>query len=182
MQLIFGVFGFCLFILFDLNKINKRSRLFNLFFPLGVMLLAVSVALCVMGNVPSSLNFFHWLCLAVMALSGIALIYTLFFALPFESTYVETNQPALVNRGVYGACRHPGFWPFFLFFLFLWLFFKTKLMFLCFIIYSICDLIYIFLQDRYFFPKYISGYDRYKTDVPFLIPSISSIRTAFFSK
>ena len=37
------------------------------------------------------------------------LIYTLFFALPFEETYCEENRlRAAYTEGVYGLCRHPG--------------------------------------------------------------------------
>ncbi len=37
------------------------------------------------------------------------LIYTLFFALPFEETYCEENKlRAAYTEGVYGLCRHPG--------------------------------------------------------------------------
>ena len=37
------------------------------------------------------------------------LIYTLFFALPFEETYCEENKlRAAYTEGMYGLCRHPG--------------------------------------------------------------------------
>ena len=37
------------------------------------------------------------------------LIYTLFFALPFEETYCEDNKlRAAYTEGMYGVCRHPG--------------------------------------------------------------------------
>ena len=38
------------------------------------------------------------------------LIYTLFFALPFDETYVKENHERLAyTEGVYALCRHPAF-------------------------------------------------------------------------
>ena len=43
-----------------------------------------------------------------------ALIYTLFFALPFDETYAKQNNGRYVcDRGVYALCRHPGILCFF---------------------------------------------------------------------
>ena len=38
------------------------------------------------------------------------------------------------------------------------------------LIYPLCNLIYIIIQDKYIFPLYIEGYESYKRSVPFLIP------------
>jgi len=75
-----------------------------------------------------------------------------------------------MDQGVYGLCRHPGFWMFALCYLFLALFFFDIRLLYCCVVYSICNFLYILLQDVYIFPKYIRGYSEYKKRVPFLIP------------
>ena len=36
--------------------------------------------------------------------------------------------------------------------------------------FTVLNLGYTVLQDRYFFPVYLKGYDEYKKEVPFFIP------------
>ena len=95
-------------------------------------------------------------------------------------TYTESGDLPLVSHGVYGACRHPGFWLFAVFYFFLWLFFTGRQLFWAFLLYPTCNYLYICVQDRYIFPQYIAGYDDYKRSVPFLLPTGESIRKAFF--
>ena len=49
-------------------------------------------------------------------------------------------------------------------------------------IYNTCNFLYVYLQDRYIFPRYIRGYDDYKRSVPFLIPTRASLKKAFPAK
>ena len=164
-----GIAAFVLFVLFDINKIKWHNRLLNLCFGLGALLLAASTLLCILhgewtwrlGMIPA---------LAAAAASAAALIYALFFALPFHDTYVEGEGVPVVSKGIYGWCRHPGFWPFLLLYLFLWLSFGGRLLLAAAICYPLCNGIYIYIQDRWIFPQFIQGYDAYRKAVPFLIP------------
>ena len=166
-----GITAFVLFIIFDLNKIKWHKAMFNILFPLGGVLLLMSTVLCILASpaVPR-LDLRTVLSLMGVLLSALALVYTLFFALPFSGTYKSSGELPLVSGGVYGLCRHPGFWPFLLLYVFLWLAFGGRLLFLAMLIFSACNLLYIIIQDRYIFPLYIAGYDSYKKAVPFLIP------------
>jgi hypothetical protein len=47
-----------------------------------------------------------------------------------------------------------------------------------FLIWTIMDIIHVWVQDKYFFPKTLMGYDDYKRVTPFLVPSFSSIKKA----
>lgn len=183
MYLIPGVLGFIACCLFDVNKIKWQSKKLNLLFPIGIALLICSTLLCILQTdfslITEHFGIRHAAFLICLILSGIALIYTLFFALPFENTYMESDELPVVNRGVYGLCRHPGFWMLALCYLFLWLFFSNKQLLAGFLLYTVCNFIYIYIQDRYIFPRYIRGYDEYKKTVPFLIPNRNSIRNAF---
>ncbi len=178
-----GIIGFIFFIVFDLNKIYWNSRALNLSFVLGAVLLIGSTGYCVKNSDFAALlaHFGIWQIITLLGLllSAAALVYVLFFALPFEDTYMESEGLPLMDKGVYGACRHPGFWMFALCYLFLALFCSNMHLLYCGIIYSICNFLYIVIQDIYIFPKYIQGYQDYKKTVPFLVPTGKSLRSAF---
>ncbi len=165
MILLPGLGAFGLFLLFDYNKIYWRKAWMNLLFPLGGVLLAVSTALCILEGRHLRL----WaLILAVIAAAG--LIYALFFALP-KGTYTEQGSLPVVAEGLYGLCRHPAFWPMAALYWLLWLAFGGPRLLAAAVIYPLCNFFYILLQDRRIFPQYIRGYDDYKRQVPFLIPT-----------
>lgn len=183
MYLFPGIIGFLFFILFDLNKIYWKNKFMNLFFILGSVLLLFSTLYSILQSdftmFVSDFNYWKLIISICLLLSGAGLIYALFFALPFESTYVESDELPLVNKGLYGTCRHPGFWMFVLFYGFLALLFSNIHLFYCFLIYNTCNFLYIVIQDVYIFPRYIRGYLDYKKAVPFLIPTKDSVRNAF---
>lgn len=181
-----GILGFAACCLFDLNKIRWNIKFLNLFFVLGSLLLILAtIGGILSGNSSGAftdLCRLHPAALAGLLLSIIAEIYALFFALPFESTYLESEAIPVVSRGWYAACRHPGFWTLALVYFFLWQFFSTPEMLLAFVVYTLCNFLYIYIQDRFIFPEYIQGYAEYQKRVPFLIPTKKSLRQAFTKK
>jgi len=95
-------------------------------------------------------------------------LYILFFALP-KGTYDDDQvQSSLETKGMYGACRHPGFYGFALVALSLSLLIGDGTAFAILLAHSVLNLIYIYLQDKCYFPAYLEGYDEYKKKVPFL--------------
>ena len=183
MYLLPGIIGFICFIFFDLNKIYWKSKLLNLFFIIGSILLIFSTGYSIWlsdwHGLISHFGILQIILLLCLILAGSMLIYVLFFALPFNNTYIQSDDLPLVDKGWYGTCRHPGFWMFALFYLFLAWLLSSNSLFCCFILYSTCNFIYIVIQDKYIFPQYIEGYSQYKKKVPFLIPTRNSIRNAF---
>ena len=177
MYLIPGILGFVFCCLFDINKIRWQSSKLNISFVLGMLLILFSTACCILqsdfSKISWPLSLVQFLYIAGFILSSVGLVYTLFFALPFGDTYMESDSILVIDHGVYGICRHPGFWMLTFVYLFLWLFFDSQSMQMCFILYTACNFIYILIQDKYIFPQYIKGYDEYKKSVPFLIPKAS---------
>lgn len=174
-----GCLAFVLFYIFDLNKVKFRKRGINISFVAGIALLSVSTAGILLGDYEGfdlsiTLKILFWL-LSIVSL--FMLLYTLFAALPFGATYGKA-EPAntVVDRGMYALCRHPGVIWFFFFYLFLWLASGKTMMMRAGIIWTAINIFYVYIEDRWFFPAIINGYDLYKSKVPFLIPNSASIK------
>lgn len=174
-----GCLAFVLFYIFDLNKVKFRKRGINISFVAGIALLSVSTAGILLGDYEGfdlsiTLKILFWL-LSIVSL--FMLLYTLFAALPFGATYGKA-EPAntVVDRGMYALCRHPGVIWFFFFYLFLWLASGKTMMMRAGIIWTAINIFYVYIEDRWFFPAIINGYDLYKCKVPFLIPNSASIK------
>lgn len=174
-----GTAGFVLCFLYDINSVKYQNRVIQKFFAAG--------CLCILGAVTvrlsSSLHFaagnVGWrLAAAAGALlfAGL-LVYTLFFALPFQKTYVEESTVReAYTEGVYGLCRHPGILWFAGLFLCLWgasgkgadgFFYLSMILW---------NLLYAAFQDVWTFPQTFSNYRQYQQSTPFLIPNPASIR------
>jgi len=177
--ILIGCFAFLFLYIFDINKIYSFYRLINAAFAVGVMLIAAATIGICLSDVPSLI--LPWqgrLVFAVFSFcSFVLLIYSLFFALPFQDTYLAGEKgAAVVDRGVYALCRHPGVIWFFLFYLFLWLATGIKTMLWAGSIWTVMDIIHVYIQDRWLFPKTLQGYESYKKKVPFLIPDLASAK------
>ncbi|MFA4884753.1 MAG: hypothetical protein WC601_03055 [Desulfotomaculaceae bacterium] len=177
--IIAGCLAFVILYIFDFNKIVFFKKSLNICFAFGIALLAVSTLGILLGNfegfqvsVPLRLLF------AVLSIVSLFLvIYSLFFALPFSKTYLATEKGnTVVDTGMYALCRHPGVIWFFFFYLFLWLASGKTMMMWAGIIWTVMDVIHVYVQDRWLFPRTLSGYERYKRKVPFLVPNLASVK------
>ena len=110
-QLILGTAGFVLYFVYDINSILSKNVCLQKFFAWGSILVVASVVaeFCsAWGQGHRSLGAVIGFGIGALFFLGM-LIYTLFFALPFEETYCEENKlRAAYTEGVYGLCRHPG--------------------------------------------------------------------------
>lgn len=110
------------------------------------------------------------------------LIYTLFFALPFEETYCEESKlRAAYTEGIYGLCRHPGVLWFAGAYLCMWGMtggWREGSYFLCMIFWNY---LYIIFQDLWTFPRTFFNYEEYQISTPFLIPNRKSIQVCLHS-
>ena len=193
-NVIWGVLGFSLFLLYDLNSVIWKKKTLHGSFSVGCLLLVIgSVGLgyeaMTVGGPAGVLDF---ILISFGILNMFLLIYTLFFALPFEETYCcrkeggdGTNRVEeksnVCDRGVYALCRHPGVLWFFFFFFFCGLALHSELFFTGGIIFSACNLGYVVFQDIWTFPKTFLDYGEYKKKTPFLIPDWKSIKACMAS-
>lgn len=170
-DVLLGCLAFGLLYVFDFNKVKKIHSLFTGFFAIGVMLLAwssyrVYASESYLVFQPTSFSFYLFMTLGIV--SAGCMFYALFGALPFTKTYVEGNFNEVIDTGVYALCRHPGVWGFFFAYLFLFLATGKLLVLVACIIWTLMDIVHVWVQDVYFFPKTLKGYDQYKQTTPFL--------------
>ncbi|MCM1566104.1 MAG: hypothetical protein NC238_09210 [Dehalobacter sp.] len=174
-----GCLAFAFFYIFDLNKTRFFKKSLNISFAAGIFLLAISTAGILLGNYQAEEVVFSLKLLfgALSTASFLMLFYTMFSALPFAVTYAEAGRKnSVVDGGMYALCRHPGVIWFFFFYLFLWLASGRTMMMWAGLIWTIMDIILVYVEDRWFFPAAFNGYDQYKSKVPFLIPNPASIK------
>ena len=176
-----GIAAFLLFFVYDVNSVTLRAPLLHTGFFLGVLLLLASTGLDLLhawrkGDLGGGVDGLLF-CAALACLA--ALLYTLFFALPFEATYQAQDLGRLVyDRGVYALCRHPCVLFFFGLYLFLGLAALPSGLLIRGMVFSGLNLLYVVFQDRVTFPRTFCDYGSYRTRVPFLIPTGRSVRQA----
>lgn len=177
-----GTAGFLLYFIYDANSIKWNNHILQKFFGVG--------SLCVVIATVWTLAHTSWsggagiaarICFGAGGFFFLALlIYTLFFALPFDKTYLEDNKKReAYTEGVYGLCRHPGVLWFAGLYVCLWGVSGSLDQGIFFVSMIIWNYLYIVFQDLWTFPQTFTNYDEYKKRTPFLIPSRKSIQEAF---
>ena len=163
--MVIGLLAFVFYLIYDLNEITLQNKILQKFFFLGTLILCLGTLW--MGFCSEA---FVWIWLVPAIFFFGLLIYTLFFALPFEATYVD---PAIGRKvysgGLYGLCRHPGFWWLLFAYVCLGMACGSEMMrfgLFC----SFLNLLYIGFQDMVIFPRIFVDYGDYQRKVPFLIP------------
>ena len=183
-MLILGITGFFLYFIYDINSVKWKNTVFQKFFGLGSLFLVVSTigTLLKIFDVeqikkPTGLLFMT----AGLVFLGL-LIYTLFFALPFDQTYLEESRKRLAyTEGMYGLSRHPGVLWFTGLYLCLWGLSGFVWEGIFFIFMILCNVLYVIFQDIWTFPRTFTNYSDYKKKTPFLIPDKESIRVCISS-
>lgn len=153
----------------------KYHRLFQ---DVGYFFVALGIVVVVMQELNASrLSLFMQALFIILAIkSGILLIWTTFIEIPRGVAKYHIQPGHVYNRGSYGKCRHPGFWWFLFFTLWLTLWANTRSALESFLVSNTMNLLLIFVQDKYTFPAQFSDYRQYTINVPFLIPKSSTLR------
>ncbi len=172
-----GLAGFVLMFAFDWMTTNKtgRSRGFvglaglSLLVASTLALLAVTVDAQRMLSAPGIA--FTTLGLAFFGL----LAYSLFFELPKETYAGEDPRHLVVDTGTWALCRHPGLLWFALGYASLALAARSFPFSVAAIVWTVADIVYVILQERFFFRKIFADYERYAATTPMLIPNRASV-------
>jgi len=114
------------------------------------------------------------LLILVMAASCILLFWSVFLEIGIAKRKLGLGPESVVSSGTYRWCRHPGFWWFAILMVAIGAMRGFSGYYLTILLLIALDLLLIFIQDRYTFPKVFRGYEEYKKSVPFLIPRIKA--------
>jgi protein-S-isoprenylcysteine O-methyltransferase Ste14 len=169
---------FSLYIVYDINSISFKNKILSKFFLLGSLVFLME-NIILLSTLLFRINFDlkNVLLLVFSSIFFILLIYTLFFSLPFNETYVDDNKTRLVVKtGMYSLSRHIGVLWFIFMYICLILVFKDHTFTIFALISCLMNLIYIIFQDNYSFLKLFDDYQEYKEEVSFLIPNINSLK------
>ncbi len=177
-HVLLGGSAFIFFFLFDINKIKMKMSVLNGSFALGAgIILYASLRLFLNTSEEFSLNFWlRVLFLALSILSGLFMLFALFGALPFFKTYVQVKDNHVIETGLYALCRHPGVWGFFFMYFFAFLASGRWLVLWACLFWTFLDILHVWIQDFYFFPKMLTGYEAYQVTTPFLLFNRKSIQ------
>ena len=180
--MLLGGAAFALFFLYDANSVLWKRPLLRAGFPVGCLLLAAAVAWDTLSAWPAGPVTARLVLGLALAAAGLGLlVYTLFFAIPFDETYRDAanRRRPVCDRGMYALCRHPGV---------LWLFWALASLALACgsppmlgraLGLSCLNLFYVVFQDLWTFPRTFSDYARYRATTPFLLPTPTSVRRAW---
>ena len=178
MLLMIGCISFVIMLINDLNQVYFHLEIGKWAFGIGCILLAIVTGVLIYQAIKEvvSIMTIQWVFMAAGLLFFVLLIYTLFFALPFDGTYIDQDRLQVYDQGVYALCRHPGILWFFGFYVCLAAALASYELSIAAICFSIMNLAYAWIQDKLIFPRTLSGYEEYQKKVPFLIPDKASIK------
>lgn len=177
-EIIGGTVGFLLYFVYDINSIKWKNSFLQKFFAIGSVCVICSTVWALVENISEDImHSVIGIILGAVSLGFLGLlVYTLFFALPFNETYLhESKERIAYTEGVYSLCRHPGV----LWFAGAYLCFAgmsgTLRSSLYFILMIFWNFLYVVFQDFLIFPATFINYEKYKGNTPFIFPNRRSV-------
>jgi protein-S-isoprenylcysteine O-methyltransferase Ste14 len=177
LAVIIGVVGFVIAYFFDLVSLKRLRTGKQAIGFLFVALEGYALFLACWGAsrfwLPFGLIAFGWL---LLPLSLALFIYSLFIEIPFIKTYHNAGVgDQLVRMGTYALVRHPGVIWYALFLLSLLFITRSITLLVAAPVWLLMDVLYVVIQERFFFSKMFPEYDEYCRQTPMLIPTRRSI-------
>ncbi len=183
MEIWLGVLGFILMYISDFNQVIWKRRSLKPLFAVGTLSVFINTLFIVLKN----LENLQWVSatiiwLIVFFVSFALLVHVLFYAIPFDSSYVEQFSKRNVYKDkAYALTRHPGILPFVTMYISLCFIFPSSAVNTFSIMMIALNIVYVIIQDKYIFTKLFYDYQDYKNETPFLIPTIKSVKRMFTS-
>jgi len=175
--ILLGVFAFGLVLLFDWINLRRLSVIKLLTWVTALALLVYAIIKLILETPRLNLSAFTTpLGLFLLTISVCLLVYSLFIEIPFVTTFATTATNKLVTSGTYALVRHPGVLWLALVFISLLILFPSGILLLAAIVWSGADVLLVFIQDRFLFPKMFPDYFEYRRQTPFLLPTRASFK------
>ena len=173
-----GALGFLVAYLFDLASLKRIPGAKQCVGVVAGALIGYALLMVCLESerleLPPGLTWLGW---ALLPLSSLLLIYSLFLNIPLGKTYIAPGvEGKLVRTGSYALVRHPAVLWYALFLISLILISRSKLLLIASPIWFALDVIWVILQEKFFFTKMFKDYDDYQRETPMLIPTRRSIR------
>lgn len=173
-----GVVAFIIAGFFDLAAL-QRIRYLKQIIGLAFVIL-FGYALVMVARHPDKLPLPAWLSSVgwpFLIISGLLLIYSLFLEIPFRQTYAADGVgDKLVKTGTYALVRHPGVLWFALLLVALLLVTSSRLLLVAGPIWLSLDVLLVWVEDRFLFPRQFPDYTGYQLETPMLLPTATSVR------
>ncbi len=179
MAYLLGISGFLLLYIYEYNLILWKKKFIRLFFSLGFIGLGSSTILATLLNWKFvNLNTINVIVgIGFITIFFVLLIFTLFFSVPFNESYIEqTTERIVYRKGMYALSRHPGVLWFIGMYAGLSILIPTVEIISLSVLLCALNVVYIIIQDMWSFPILFVDYNEYKRETPFLFPTINSIK------
>ena len=174
--IIVGVCSFLIAYLFDFISLKKiplaklilesAAGLLGIYSLFGVCFKAERFSL------PGYLFYLGWFLLFT---SSFLLFFSLFWEIPLRKTYLAKGVgDKLIRTGTYALVRHPGVIWYIFSVIALLLISRSQLLLIAAPIWIFMDILYVFIQEKFYFPRMFPGYGEYKKETPMLIPNRKS--------
>jgi len=176
-HVLLGCLAFIIALFFDLAALKRIPYLKQAIGLISVFLFSYSLIMVSLDaerlQLPDWSSHAGW---PLLLVSLSLLVYSLFLEIPFRRTYVADGVgDRLVETGTYALVRHPGVLWLALFLLALVLVSRSRLLLLATPVWLLTDVLYVWVQERFFFGSMFPGYEQYKKETPMLIPTPASI-------
>ena len=194
--IVLGTVGFGATIAYDLLQLKHTKRFLPLVAIIGAIGVAFSTfALYLLVPVPNQPTIFSVACIVLAIVSFLLLVWSVVFEIPFllrrgssgappegaepgrrVPDLAESRPRRVLDRGTYSLTRHPGLLWYFSLVLFSALLFRHPIVIALGAYLFALDLVVVLVEDFVIFPKLFVDYERYKTEVPMLIPRFTGRR------
>lgn len=177
-----GILGFLFLFGFDiLSMKHKRTGKY--------IMMILGITSIVMGSIfitqrdttmilPTSINILFGV---MTVLFLMLLVYSVVIEVG-DNTYQYHNIPKLVTTGTYSLSRHPGvLWLFGVYFGLAMTFESTGLL-IASVVFTVTNIAYVYAQEQLIFVHIFKEYPQYQNSTPFILPSVSSIKTFIYRK
>ncbi len=170
-----GILGFIMLLVFDICSLCEKSIVKYFFGVSGFSLIVISSVFLMRMNNGIVFPFsFRLLSLSLSILFLLLLIYSIFIEVG-KNTYQFKNKNKLITTGTYALSRHPGVLWFLFAYLFGAVYFQNYFMLYAGLIWTVINIIYVYIQERFIFNKLFENYGNYIQTTPMIMPSYQSI-------
>lgn len=166
-----GIIGFAFMFISDICNRYKRYHIKVLIGLLGIFSIAYSTFQII--SIDYVLSVSIWIRIISVLFTvvfSILLVYSIFIEVS-----ITNKDHGLITSGTYALSRHPGVLWLFMVYLFASFVFGNYGLLLAGIVWTLVNILYVYLQEKYIFIYLFENYDGYQDTTPMLLPGKKQI-------